>query len=185
MEINKRLTTKELLKIIGIGALIVVSLAMPGLPKVYFLLKGKNKKPLYFDKKNLSSQIWRLKNKELINISEERGDTIIRLTEKGKEKVLRYNFEELELERPEKWDRRWRMVIFDIPEKYKVAREIFREKIKMLGFYRLQDSVFIYPFPCEKEIEFMREYLGIGNYVLFLTFRELERSELSLTRFNF
>lgn len=182
---DERFTIKELLKLIGLGALIVASLAMPGLPKIYFLLKGTKKKRLYFDKRNISSQIYRLKQRELIHIGEEEGKTVIRLSDHGREEILRYNFEEMEIERPEKWDGKWRMVIFDIPETHKAAREMFREKIKTLGFYRLQDSVFIYPFPCEKEIEFMREYLGIGQYVLFLQFRELEQRALSLSKFNF
>lgn len=182
---DERFTTKELLKLIGLGALVVSSLAMPGLPKLYYSFIERKKKRLYFDKKHLSTQISRLKKRELISFGEKNGQTIIRLTDKGQTKVLRYNFEEIEIERPRKWDSKWRMVVFDIPEKYKVAREMFREKLKTLGFYRLQDSVFIYPFPCEKEVDFAREYLGIGKFVLLLTFKELEQKTLSLSRFNF
>lgn len=184
MREEERIRTKELLKLIGLGALIFASAVVPNLPRV-FLSSGKKRKQLHFNRRNFAQQLKRLKERELISFQERDGETIIVLTDSGKRKILQYNFDELDIERPESWDRRWRMVIFDIPERLKKQREMFRSKLKSLGFYRLQDSVFIYPFPCEKEIEFIREYLQIRDYVLFLTFRELERKVLPLTQFNF
>lgn len=184
MREEEKIKTRELLKLIGLGVLIVGSVVAPNLPRVFLSYKGK-RRPLYFNRRHFSQQIKRLQKRELIQIKEEGGKTLIVLSENGKKKILQYNFDEISIERPESWDRKWRMVIFDIPESFKKEREIFRSKLKELGFYRLQDSVFVFPFRCEKEIEFMREYLGIGHHVLFLTFKELERKTLPLTQFKF
>ena len=54
-------------------------------------------------------------------------------------------------------DGEWRIVIFDIPEKFKKAREALRMKLKELGFLELQKSVFIFPYECEDEINFIVE----------------------------
>lgn len=181
---NGKIRTRELLKLLALGSLVIGSFLAPGIAKAYLLTRQKKKRTLRFDKRYLSIQLKRLKKRNFISIGEDNGETRITITETGNKEIFRYNFEELEVKKPTNWDRKWRMIIFDIPEKNKKAREIFREKLKILGFYRLQDSVFVYPFPCEKETIFIREYLEISQYVLFLTFKEIEGSNLSLQWFN-
>ena len=53
---------------------------------------------------------------------------------------------------PKKWDGKWRVIVFDIPEKSRLFRNILREHLRALKFYRLQQSVFVSPYPCEKQI---------------------------------
>ena len=64
-----------------------------------------------------------------------------------------------------KWDRKWRIVIFDIPEELHKNRNSFRAKIKNLGFYMLQRSVFVFPYPCEEELNELCSRLNISDYV--------------------
>ena len=66
---------------------------------------------------------------------------------------------------PKKWDGVWRLIIFDIPEKYRARRRDFQEKLKHMGCYQLQKSVWTHPFPCEKEIEMLKDFLHIKPYV--------------------
>lgn len=54
--------------------------------------------------------------------------------------------------KPKKWDQKWRIVIFDIPENDRVFRDILRKHLYTLEFKQLQHSVFISPYPCEKTI---------------------------------
>lgn len=89
-------------------------------------------------------------------------------TPKGRDWFLDLKFKQLRLSR-KKWDKKWRIVIFDIPEQFKHARRIFRSKLKVLGFRMVQKSVFICPFPCEKEINFLSQYLKIIPYVDVIT----------------
>ena len=64
-----------------------------------------------------------------------------------------------------KWDKKWRMVIFDIPETQKKARYALRAKLKELGFYPLQKSVWVHPFECRDEIDFIIEFFNVSSYV--------------------
>jgi DNA-binding transcriptional regulator PaaX len=88
------------------------------------------------------------------------------LTEKGKMKALTYHFQAMKIEEG-KWDGKWRFVIFDIPEKMKRARDALREKLKEMGFYELQKSVFVFPYECKDEIEFIIEFFNLRRYVRF------------------
>lgn len=88
------------------------------------------------------------------------------LTDKGKLKALNYKFEEMRIDKKD-WDGKWRLLIFDIPEKIRQGRNSLREKIKNLGFYELQKSVFIFPYECKNEIDFIVEFFGIRRYVRF------------------
>ena len=75
--------------------------------------------------------------------------------------------------RKEKWDGYWRIVIFDIPNKLKRMREALRDLLKGLGFQKLQNSVWIYPY---KIPEFLDETLNdsqIKKYVRFLLVKEI------------
>lgn len=76
------------------------------------------------------------------------------------------------------WDKKWRLVIFDIPTYQKNAREALRHKIKEMGFYPLQKSVFITPYPCEDEIDFISSVFEIDrNNVLILEVSKFEGEE--------
>ena len=63
------------------------------------------------------------------------------------------------------WDKKWRIVIFDIPQELHNERTRFRRKLKSLGFAMLQKSVFAFPYPCEEEVGYICEGLGVSNYI--------------------
>ncbi len=71
--------------------------------------------------------------------------------------------DDLKIKKQKKWDRKWRLVIFDIVEFKKNHREAFRGKLKQLGFYPLQKSVWIYPFDCQPEIELLKDFFGLSD----------------------
>ena len=117
------------------------------------------------DRKKLREEIRNLYRSRLVEIKEnpDRSFTYV-LTDKGKLKTLTYHFQNMEIERGN-WDRKWRVVIFDIPEKLRKARDALREKLKELGFYELQKSVFVFPHECQNEIDFLIEFFDIRRYV--------------------
>ena len=43
------------------------------------------------------------------------------------------------------WDHKWRLVVFDIPEKYATLRDKVRTILKRSGFVKLQQSVWVFP----------------------------------------
>ena len=63
------------------------------------------------------------------------------------------------------WDRKWRIIIFDIPQELHRERIKFRRKLKSMGFFMLQKSVFVFPYPCNEEITDLSNILGVTDYV--------------------
>ncbi len=119
--------------------------------------------------KNLSQALYRFKKRKLISIKKDGNKTLIKLTEKGKERRIEYVFQDMRIENRGSWDKRWRMVFFDIPEKHGNARRNFTSKLKKLGFLQFQKSVWIYPYDCKDEIDFVSEILGISKFTTLLT----------------
>jgi DNA-binding transcriptional regulator PaaX len=128
------------------------------------------------EKKKFSQALWRLKNSCLIIQKEKAGGKfIVELTEKGKRKIQEIKLADLRIQKLLDWDKIWRIVIFDIPEKKKFARNILREKLKKWDFFQLQKSVWVCPWPCEKEIEFIIELFGVASYVNIVKAGEIKK----------
>ena len=121
-----------------------------------------------FDRERFSSSIYRLKKCKLIRIYTEGKKKYLELTPKGLERVGKYTIAEMAIDRPKIWDQKWRIVIFDIPDSRRRFRDILRDKLQRLGFILLQESVFIYPFECKKEIDYICEYYLIRPYLKYI-----------------
>jgi DNA-binding transcriptional regulator PaaX len=87
------------------------------------------------------------------------------LTENGRQMILRFNPDNMTIPIPAKWNRVWHLVIYDIPHSKKAARDALRRKLRELGFFEWQKSVFIYPYPCREQIDFIIEFFDIRPYV--------------------
>lgn len=79
------------------------------------------------------------------------GSVIVSLSEKGKLRALNLKFKLLS-HKKEKWDKKWRIVAFDIPNERRKGRRALRYRLEAAGFRELQESLFIYPYNCEQEI---------------------------------
>lgn len=93
------------------------------------------------------------------------GGQIYRFTENGKVVAKKFLLETLQIDAPVRWDGKWRIVVFDIPEKYKRARRALYFKLREMDFYPLQKSVWVHPFPCEQEIDFVKEVFNIHPFI--------------------
>lgn len=127
----------------------------------------------------------RLKYKGEIEFIERDGKKYARLTDLG-EKVLNLQREKLNLaeNKPKKWDRRYRLVMFDIPEKRKQIREHLRFEMQEVGFLRIQDSAWVYPYDCEEFIALLKADLHIGRDVLYAIVEEIEDDARIRKHFN-
>jgi len=99
----------------------------------------------------------------------------LHLTEKGTGALARLNFEQYgQSKQKQRWDKRWRLLIFDIPEKKRTIRDKIRHTLISIGFMRLQDSVWIYPYDCEDLITLLKAELRVGKDLLYAIVDELE-----------
>lgn len=147
-----------------------IALSLSKSPKNYFrILESTAKEWKEIDRKRLIYLVREFYNKRLVDYRENKeGIVEIVLTKDGRKKALQYQIDEMQIKKPDKWDGKWRVVIFDIPEKRKKAREALRDKLKDLGFKELQKSVFVFPYECEDEINFIVEVFEIRPLVRFL-----------------
>lgn len=109
------------------------------------------------------------------------GSITLVLSEGGRKKALTYKLDEMTVNKPKLWDKKWRVVIFDIPEDLKKVREAMREHLKRLGFVYLQKSVFVHPFPCADQIEFLIEFYRARPYIRQILAEKID-NELHLKR---
>ncbi len=119
-----------------------------------------------YSRKKIYDTFYRLKKQGLIKISNNGSHLHIELTNEGRKKAGYFQINDLSIKKPKIWDKKWRIVIFDIAELKKLHRDAFRGKIKELGFRPLQKSVWIHPFDCRAEIELLREFFGLDNHDL-------------------
>lgn len=122
--------------------------------------------------------------KGYLSVSEHDGQPVLSLTPRGKKRLVRFRADSLRLKKPSYWDGRWRVVLFDIPHEKKGARDLFRGRLKQMGFTGLQDSVWVSPYPSYQEVSFVAELYGIAPYVRFLLVKELDRDQDLRTHFG-
>lgn len=152
-------------------------------PRQYFkIVKDIGKTWRDINRKQLSDSIRNLYKSKLIDIKEnEDGSMKMILTEKGRKRIILFNFEQMLISKPITWDKKWRIITFDIPEKFKKARNVLREKLKDLGFLKYQKSIFIHPYECKDEIDFVIEFFDIRPFVRYITAENLD-NELDFKR---
>lgn len=144
-----------------------VALGLTRSPRAYFRILGSLPKEFRnIDRQYLYKTLHEFGVGNLVSIKDlSDGRCTITLTEKGKKRALTYSLEEMEIPRPKIWDGRWRLVLFDIPETKRQSREALQKKLRNLGFYCLQKSVYLFPYPCGDEVTFVVNFFDLNHYV--------------------
>ena len=134
------------------------------------------------------------RRKELINRSrdrlldagllmrDERG--YLRLSPKGEAKLRQLELHNYQLKKPKRWDMKWRLLIFDIPERRRYTREKVRNTLQMIGFERLQDSAWVYPYDCEDLVTLLKVDFKIGKDLLYIITDGIENDLMLRKRFG-
>jgi len=182
-EIEKELKKER--KKINIQKIILGSIATAGILSIALLAPNALQvlKPLGLDKKlknfknDTNRSLSGLLSSGLVVFIEKDGKKYLKLTKKGKLKLMcleQYNFK---LNKPRKWDKKWRIVIFDIPQTRKAQREKLRFTLKQIGFIKLQHSVWVYPYDCEDLITLLKLDFRIGREILYIIADKVENDK--------
>ncbi|KKU51798.1 MAG: hypothetical protein A3F26_01055 [Candidatus Ryanbacteria bacterium RIFCSPHIGHO2_12_FULL_47_12b] len=151
--------TKDVLLWLAISGAIIAAVAAP--KAVSILLREFSKKYPH-KKKSSDSAFRRLLKDGSINI-EQRGPQIyISLTEQGRRRAGWLQINNLKIKKQKKWDRNWRIVMFDIPHSHRIVREALRGFLKNFGFLPFQKSVWIHPFDCKDEVELLKDFFKLS-----------------------
>lgn len=168
----------KILLLIGVGALIPVAIAAPNMLKIAVPLLRKLAKDIDSEPYRVRRSLTAIKENRLVQMKKVGKEYVFTLTEKGRRRILRGELENLKIDIPQKWDGKWRVVIFDIPEKrHRRARNALRYMLKKLGFYQIQKSCFVYPYECRDQIDFICEFFRISEFVNYLVVESLEGEE--------
>ena len=148
--------------------------------KVYTRHKYRHQKKHYINR-----VVSRLADRGLIEFKpNQQGVPCARLTAKGRLELRRYELGEIKINRPKRWDQRYRLVIFDIKEWKRSIRDEIRNWLTHLGFVRLQNSVWVYPYECQEVVALLKSHFHIGREVLYLTVESIENDRWLRREFN-
>ncbi|MFQ5661689.1 MAG: hypothetical protein ACE5F2_00340 [Candidatus Paceibacteria bacterium] len=167
---------KAVLKGLVLGGIVVAVVALPGMAPVLNLFGNDKRK-----KEKIRRTLKQLEKKRFVKMYYKDNKELVEITEKGKKRLLQYDYDDIKIKIPKRWDGLWRIVIFDVPENRKKARDSINIKLKELGFYSIQKSTFIFPYECKNEIDFIKEHLFVRKYVDYIVAKSIE-NEIKLKK---
>lgn len=175
----------DILKVLAIASLFIVTGSSPAFIRVLYKELKKRKKFQSYNTVQTKKTLDNLKRSKLIIFKEKDGKFSVEITEKGKRILKEIDISELKNKKPDQWDGLWRIIIFDIPENKKYGRTALRDKMKEVGFYQLQKSVWAFPYECEKEIELLVEAFDVNSFVNFIVAKRIKDDEKLKKYFKF
>ena len=162
------------LAVVAIGVVVFIASTAPNAAQLLRFFPGY-KKGARFNFR-IKSVLSRLATKGLVVFVEKGGKRYARITEDGKH-MLNLETARMQVVKKKRWDRRWRLVIFDIPERRRSVRIRLRKFMVSCGFERLQDSVWAYPYDCEDLIALVKAEFRIGADALYLIVEQMEHDK--------
>jgi CRISPR-associated endonuclease Cas2 len=184
---DKYAPVKNVLSLLGAGAAISVAILAPkSATLIRPLLEGSPNWNAWkhFNTSYLQRTLKRLQKQKSIEIVEKNGQQIISLTNNGKRKILKYNIDTLAVDKPKHWDGKWRLVLYDVPSHEKNLADSIRATLHNMGFYAIQESVYVYPYSCFDQVEYLRQYYNLGTNVQYMVVVEIENNSVYKTYFN-
>jgi DNA-binding transcriptional regulator PaaX len=97
------------------------------------------------------------------------------LTDKAKKVIKMRDIEGVLKRKIGKWDKKWRIVIFDIPEIFKAKRNLLREFLGRLSFIKIQKSVWLSPYDLLGEVEELAREENLLNFILLIETKKISK----------
>ena len=172
-----------LLAIVAGGAalgLAVTLATFPGLGYIFKLFDAKNSR----EKARVRQSVRGLERHGYLQVFKKDGKEHIKITPLGKQMMLQRSMILTRPKQPEKWDGLWRLVMFDIPENRRKAGNALRFALQKMGLIQIQKSVFVYPYPCKKEIDFIAGFFKIRKGITYATAHAIEGNTLLEKKFK-
>ena len=176
---NKREDVRRaILSAVGAAGILVIGATIPNAVRALPMFGIGSRK--YYAR----SALGRLFKNDLIRFEMSDGKRYLKLTNKGHTKLAMLELEHLEQKKPPRWDGKWRILIFDIKEVQRYQRDRMRAGLVDLGFTKLQNSVWVYPYDCEDMLFLLKTYYGFGKNVLYIIAEKIEHDIELRKHFN-
>lgn len=175
------------LALIAAAGIITISAVAPnlfGALNELFFKKGKHRDLSHREKvRKLNETFYYLKRSGLVNFRRSGRDWLLSLTHLGKARLPKLDISAVTVPKPKSWDGRWWLVAADVPTKnYRQGADLLRRKLKDMGFYSLQRTLWLYPFDPRKEIEFVSQTFGIASFVTVMEIARMDVQDESVLK---
>lgn len=163
---------KMILTCIGMTGIAIVGAAAPG---IFRILPRPRRKE--YSRSQLDRSLQKLLESGMVKFNQGVRGWRVELTEKGLAEVTTYEMRQKLLQPEKHWKGKWHILVFDIQEERKKVREKVRRSLSNMGFYRLQDSVWVYPFECEEVMELLRTKYGVRHEALYVRAEKIAKDK--------
>lgn len=166
---------QAVLATVAVTGVVLVATIAPNAPAALMKLPSIQRAKLRYQYRTV---LGRLAAQGHIVFEKRDGKQYARITEAG-QKALAFEQEKAKLNNAKKkrWNGRWRVVIFDIPERRRQTRDRLRIVMRETGFVRLQDSVWVFPYDCEDFVSLLKAELKIGSAILYMVVEQIENDK--------
>lgn len=168
---------KIILAVIAVAGILPLAFVAPNAVQLFKIFTDKKPHQYGF---RFNRAIKGLERKGLVKISKGR----VRLTKAGEKELELYELKKKIVTPPKKWDKKWRVVAFDIWERRRGVRNAVRRYLNELGFVHLQNSVWVYPYECREVVELLKTYYKVRPAVLYMTVESMEDDKYLKKKFN-
>lgn len=176
----KGLVTKTALGLLLVGGGMIALAAVPGLGMALKIVDPNPRKAV----RKIERALKNLADDGDVEVVYRDKEKRYRITPSGKQKLAQLEFKEYKSTRFTKWDGKWRVVCFDIPETDKYIRTLFQTKLSELGFYRLQNSVFVSPYSCKELITLADKAFNLHKHVRVILAETIDNEQHLLNFFK-
>ncbi len=189
---NKKFKKGEIAKIIlatlGIGALLGGTiLVTPNFPIIIgsFIKLIEEIKGIKLPKNKVKRTLQKLEKRKIINLEIKDDEVYVEIEDIWNTEIVKYSIQSLlELKQKTKWSGKWFLVIFDVPEIERNKRYYLRNFLKVVGFYQYQQSVYVFPYECEKEVALIKRIIEGGKYLSYVIADKIEYENKLKTHFH-
>ena len=137
-----------------------------------------------FERNRIWKAIKYLEEQNRVSIDSRGDEYYILLTQEGKVKLAEVAIWDLSISAPKRWDKKWRIVMFDFPKEMTTVRNSFRQKLEDMGFTTYQRSVYIYPFECGEEVRTISQFFNVEEHVRYVLAVDIDETEKYIKHFD-
>lgn len=118
-------------------------------------------------RQSFRNALQRLEKRGFIIGEQRKNRRVYILSKKGKKFADNIKLK-FEMAKSRSWDGKWRVLIFDIPEKIRGKRDFLRKELREFGFYPLQKSVWAYPYNLPQDFLDLWDGFTFGKELILL-----------------
>lgn len=175
-------TSDVALAMIGTVGAIAVAAVAPNLFHIISNLTAGRKSNRKFSReqkiRKVEDTFYYLKRSGLVRFAPTGKEIMLSLTDKGRKKYSLLEFDTIRIPHPKIWNSHWWLVAADIPTReHRAGADMLRRKLKALGFYPLQRTLWLHPFDPRKEIEFISQTYDVAKFVTLMEIARLDRED--------